>query len=73
MPHVIVKMLAGRTEEHKVKLAHELTRTVISALGCAEKSVSIGIEDVAPSDWTDLVYNPDILGKPETIYKKPNY
>jgi 4-oxalocrotonate tautomerase len=73
MPHVIVKMQAGRTEQQKAKLAQEVTRAVISALGCKEDSVSVGIEDVAPSDWTALVYQPDILGKAETIYKKPNY
>jgi 4-oxalocrotonate tautomerase len=73
MPHVTVKMYAGRTEQQKARLAQELTRTVMSVLGCAEKSVSVGIEDVAPSDWAALVYEPDILGKTETIYKKPNY
>jgi 4-oxalocrotonate tautomerase len=35
--------------------------------------ISVGIEDVAPKDWTERVYKPDILGKPDTIYKKPGY
>ncbi len=26
-----------------------------------------------PEDWAEKVYEPDILGKPETIYKKPGY
>lgn len=73
MPHVIVKFHAGRTEAQKQRLSEELTRTVMAVLGCAEKSVSVGIEDVKPEDWGDRVYRPDILGKPDTIYKKPGY
>jgi 4-oxalocrotonate tautomerase len=73
MPHVIVKVQTGRTELQKRKVAQEVTRAVMSALGCAADSVSVGIEDVSPSDWTAQVYQPDILGKPKTIYKKPNY
>jgi len=33
----------------------------------------VGIEEVKPQDWTHQVYNPDILGKRETIYKEPGY
>jgi 4-oxalocrotonate tautomerase len=28
---------------------------------------------VKPEDRADKVYKPDILDKPETIYKKPGY
>jgi len=30
-------------------------------------------KDVEPSDWTETVYKPDILGKSHTIYKTPGY
>jgi 4-oxalocrotonate tautomerase len=73
MPHVIVKMHAGRTEEQKTRLAQEVTRAVISALGASEDSVSVAVEDVKPADWLEAVYKPDILGKAGTIYKKPGY
>jgi 4-oxalocrotonate tautomerase len=33
----------------------------------------VGIEDIEPADWSEKVYKPDILGKLETIYKKPGY
>lgn len=36
-------------------------------------SVSVAIEDIEPKDWTEKVYVPDILAKPEKIYKKPGY
>jgi 4-oxalocrotonate tautomerase len=73
MPHVIVKLYAGRSEQQKARLAEEISKTVMANLNCEEKSVSVGIEDVKPQDWAEKVYKPDILGNPETIYKKPGY
>jgi len=73
MPHVIVKLYAGRTDRQKAGLAEAITRAVMSSLQSAEESVSVGIEDVAPADWTEQVYKPDIIGKAATIYKKPGY
>ncbi len=73
MPHVIVKLHSGRSEQQKASLAEEVTKAVMAALGCAEKSVSVAIEDVEPQDWAEQVYKPDILEKPQTIYKKPGY
>ena len=54
MPHIIVKLYPGRSEEQKTELARELTRTVVSVLGSRQEAVSVGIEDVAPADWTEL-------------------
>jgi len=73
MPHVIIKLYAGRSEETKAKLAEELTKAVKSALNSSDDSISVAIEDVKPEHWTETVYKPDILGKPETIYKKPGH
>ena len=73
MPHVIVKLLPGRSAQQKSKIAEAVTQAIIATANCAETSVSVGIEDVAPDDWTETVYQPDIIGKPDTIYKKPGY
>jgi 4-oxalocrotonate tautomerase len=73
MPHVIVKLYAGRSEQQKTKLAEKITKAVMTTLKRDEEAVSVGIEDVKPDDWAEKVYKPDILGKPETIYKKPGY
>jgi 4-oxalocrotonate tautomerase len=73
MPHVIVKLYAGRSEEQKAHLAEEITKAVIAALNSAEKSVSVAIEDVEPADWAEKVYRPDIIGNAERLYKKPGY
>lgn len=73
MPHIAVKMFAGRSDADKVKLAEALTRAMMDALGTSEKSISVGIEDVQPDNWGAEVYRPLIAGKLDTIFKPPGY
>jgi 4-oxalocrotonate tautomerase len=73
MPHIVVKLHAGRPERLKAKLAEEVCKAVMSVLKLDEGAVSVGIEDIEPAAWTDKVYKPDILAKRETIYKRPGY
>ena len=44
MPHVIVKLWPGRTEEQKKRLAGEIAKDVVAIAGCEEKSVSVAFE-----------------------------
>ncbi len=73
MPHVIVKLYAGRSEQQKNQLAEEITKDIVSVVGCKETSVSVAIEEIAPEEWAERVYRPDILNRPEHLYKKPGY
>ncbi len=73
MPHVIVKMHPGRTDEQKNKLAQAITDSVVEIARCEEKTVSVAIEEIAPEDWAEKVYKPDIIEKEETLIKKPGY
>lgn len=73
MPHVILKMVAGRTEQQKRALCEALTRAVTASLGCGDDLVSVAIEDVEDADWMAKVYVPDIEQRPATIYKAPGY
>jgi len=73
MPHVILKMVEGRTEEQKQMLADALTKAVTASLGCDEDLVSVGIEDFKDEEWTAKVYVPDIQQRVGTIYKMPGY
>ena len=72
MPHVIVK-LWPKPEQQKQKLADAVTKAVMENLGYGEDAVSVSFEEVAPSDWTEKVYNPDILNGPGKLYKQPGY
>ncbi len=73
MPHVIVKLLPGRSAQQKAKIAEEVAKAIMATANCAETAVSVGIEDVASDDWVETVYKPDIVGKSDTIYKQPGY
>ena len=73
MPHVIVKLWPGKSEKQKARLAEAITKDVTEVLGYAEESVSVAMEEVEPQDWAEKVYKPDIVNKPEQLYKKPGY
>ena len=73
MPHVIVKLYPGRSEQQKKLLAEEIVKDVVAIAKCEEKSVSVAFEEIEPADWPEKVYKPDILDNRETLYKKPGY
>jgi 4-oxalocrotonate tautomerase len=73
MPHVIVKLHPGRSEQQKTRLAERIVKDVMTTLDSAEESVSVAIMEVAPEEWTDKVYTPDIIGNREKLYRKPGY
>ena len=73
MPHVIVKLWPGPSEQQKPRLAEAMTKDVMAILDLGEESVSVAIEEVEPEDWAEKVYKPDIVNKPKQLYKKPGY
>jgi 4-oxalocrotonate tautomerase len=73
MPHVIIKIYPGQSEQQKARIAEEVTKAIMATTGKGEATVSVGIEDVQPDNWVEAVYRPDILGKPGTLYKRPGY
>ena len=73
MPHVIVKLWPGKSEQQKTQLAHAITKDVMTVLRYGDESVSVAIEEVEPDKWAERVYRPDIEQKSENLYKKPGY
>ena len=73
MPHVIVKLWPGKSEQQKQRLADAIVQDVMSILQYGEESVSVAIEEVAPGNWSEEVYKPDIQNTPGVLYKKPGY
>ena len=73
MPHVIVKLWPGKSEQQKQRLADSIVQDVMSILQYGEESVSVAIEEVAPGNWSEEVYKPDIQNTPGVLYKKPGY
>jgi 4-oxalocrotonate tautomerase len=73
MPHVMVKMWPGPSEQQKRRLAEEITKNVVDLLDSDDASVSVAIEEVKPGDWLDTVYRPEIEPRMDRLYKKPGY
>ncbi len=73
MPHVIVKLWPGKSAEQKARLTEAIVRDVTNILHYGDESVSVALEEVAPDDWTEQVYKPDILGKWDQLTKEPGY
>jgi 4-oxalocrotonate tautomerase len=73
MPHVIVKLWPGKSEDQKTQLAERITEYVMTVLNYGEESVSVSFEEIAPQDWAKKVHKPDILDRPAGLYKKPGY
>jgi 4-oxalocrotonate tautomerase len=69
MPHLIVKLYPGRTEEQKKTLVAKLNRAVIDSLGVPEDVTSIAIEEIPKEEWDAVVRAVDILPKQNTIYQ----
>jgi 4-oxalocrotonate tautomerase len=73
MPHVIVKLWPGKSEQQKQRLADAIARDATEILHYGEESVSVAMEEVASRDWAERVYRADIEAKPDQLYKKPGY
>ena len=73
MPHVIVKLWPGKSEEQKTRLAQAIAKDVMDILHYGEESISVAMEDVKSQDWKEKVYKPDIQENWDKLYKQPGY
>jgi len=73
MPHIIVKLIPGRTEEQKKELTDKIVQAVEETVNAGQSSISVSFEEIPNEKWESQVYKPDILGKEKTLYKKPGY
>ena len=73
MPHVIVKLWPGKSEQQKRQVADAISKDVMNILNYGEESVSVAIEEVSSKSWAEKVYKPKILDNSDKLYKKPGY
>lgn len=73
MPHVIVKLWPGKSEQQKTRLAEAITKNVMDILHYGDESVSVAMEEVKSQDWVEKVYKSDVEKKWDRLYKKPGY
>lgn len=73
MPHISVKMLEGRSEEQKKRLAAALVRALTEELHCSDHYVTCTVEDYSAVEW-QTVFQREIAEKPvHVVYKKAEY
>ncbi|MFC1820186.1 4-oxalocrotonate tautomerase family protein [Thermodesulfobacteriota bacterium] len=73
MPHIIVKLIPGKSEKQKKQLANKIVKDVAEIVKCEEKVVSVAFEEIDKNDWPEKVYKPDIMEKKENLYVEPGY
>ncbi|MGF6971072.1 4-oxalocrotonate tautomerase [Paraburkholderia sp. WC7.3g] len=73
MPHVVVKLWPGPTEQQKARLAEAIVKSPALTMDASAGAVSVTIEEVTARDWMEKVYRPDIVLKMDKLYKKPGY
>ena len=72
MPHISVKMLKGRTEEQKERLAKALCETMEKELGTLRTHISVAVEDFTAEEW-QKVFKEEVSDKPATMRIYPDY
>jgi 4-oxalocrotonate tautomerase len=55
MPHIDIKMLAGRTDEKKKEVAEAVIEAMMESLGCERSHLSVAVHDIAPEKWNEEV------------------
>ena len=73
MPHVIVKLWPGKSEEQKTRLAQAIAKDVMDILHYGEESISVAMEEIRSQEWKEKVYKPDIQKNWDKLYKQPGY
>jgi 4-oxalocrotonate tautomerase len=72
MPHIVVKMIEGRTADLKTALADRLTQATMEELQLPADAISVAVVDVAQEEWAK-VHDTEIVPRPETLFKRPGY
>ncbi|MDD9301594.1 MAG: tautomerase family protein [Desulfobacter sp.] len=73
MPHIIIKLYAGRSEQQKKELTEKIVTSAAKSLECKTSSISVAFEEFKPENWIEAVYKPDIMNGSATLYKNPEY
>lgn len=73
MPHIVIKMHPGRTKEQKDEMVKRLSKEMVELFGCKDEVISVSYEEVASDEWKEKVYDKDIKGKEDSLWKKPGY
>lgn len=72
MPHIVVKLWPGRSDEIKLNMATKVANVIAEELQVDIGDVSVAIEEVDSGDWGETVYKKEIKDN-VNIVVKPSY
>ncbi len=72
MPHISIKMLKGRSELQKKKIAEALAKALEDSLPVSRDYISLTVEDYTAEEWQQ-VYEEEVQSKQSSLYVRPNY
>lgn len=70
MPHIVVKMYPGRSQEVKEDFAKKVQQLTVEEFGCQPGHVSVSVEDIKPENWKEEVVNKI---REEDLIIEPNF
>ncbi|MBX3736826.1 MAG: tautomerase family protein [Candidatus Didemnitutus sp.] len=73
MPHIVVKLWPGKSEQQKQELAARITSDAMEVLDLGAETVSVAMEEIPSHEWAEKVYRPEIAKQSNKLYKKPGY
>lgn len=73
MPHIMIKIRTGYTEQEKSSLAEAIVATTEDQLKCNRDAISVAIAEIVPEAWAEDVYRPEIYPVMDKLHKKPGY
>lgn len=73
MPHFEIKLLEGKSDTQKQKLAEAVIQAAQEVIGFGDESYSVTIEDFTWKQWKNEVYPKHIVEREDLLYKKPGY
>ena len=71
MPHVIIKMVSGPSQEQQQEAAEQIAVIINKTLGKPEMYISVSVEEYSFSEWGN-VYNEYIKDK-DNLLIEPKY
>ncbi len=71
MPHIVIKTIAGPSQEQLQKAAEQIAEIVNQTMGKAKKYISVSVEEYTFGEWAG-VYDEFVKDK-ENVLVKPGY
>lgn len=66
MPYISIKAFP-KDEATKKKVVDQINEIFLNTWGCPQEAITISVEEVAPTEWNDMVKIPEIVPHQEKM------